>query len=992
MGHVPEDSSLISVALEPGPLEPAPRARAGRSRTSPAPVVPAKIRPPRIEGLRRRRLEEPLEAGLWERRMAVVVAPAGAGKTTLLAQFAGTLSAPSAWYRAESSDGDAATFLIYLETTLTRVLPRLAGGWKTVDDAARALESCPDGRALLVVDDLHVLQGTPAEAAFEQLLSYRPPSLAILAASRTSLNLSLVSRLRLAGELLELGAEDLRFRSWEVERLFSEHYQHPLPPEEAGELARRTEGWAAGLQMFHLGTTGKTQSERRRTLAALGVRTKLAREYLARNVLEDLPAHLRAFLLGTCVLGRLSGPLCDALLRASGSEAHLQELERRQVFTYALEDSGGYRYHEALRAHLEGVMLEEFGPAEARRRYRHAATLLEAHGAPTDALRAYCRAEDWTSVGRLLGREGESLAVGSSDWLHLLPPSLSDHDPWVLLATARRHRACGRWKQAMSAYRAAEEGFGPQSGVDIAAGERLALASWLEPGPVAGDWFGLVRAAAASQPLAVVARAVAVPGAHGLLAAGLANLLGGEIDQAREMLNAAAESEDASPELAAGALLARAVAGALAGDPNSKTDAEAASRRADDLGLPWVGRLGQAVLALSDRPDGHSEAAAVRLSCQNQGDLWGACLAGLLEGLGSMRGPKARAGHLEDAAAGFAKLGAHTLEAWCLCVRALILSVTGDSRAPAAAEVAERNARLSGLQAPRSLAYLALSRTDPERGPLFDRWARALAEDCGLALPQPEESSPAAEGAPVVALRCFGGFWLQVGGEPIDLSGVKPRARKLLHLLSVSMGRPVHREVLIEALWPGAEPEVGPRNLHVALSSLRQFLHSGACSEALRILREGEDYRLVAVPGSEVDVVEFAAQIEHAGRCLGCGDADGAIGALTRALALHSGDLLPEDGPDEWVIRDRESFQGAAVEAARTLAELLLQEGDPLAAARACELGLDIDRNRDDLWRCLQQSHEAAGNHAAAAAARARYERVLAELGIGPEQVSGRRP
>ena len=47
-------------------------------------------------------------------------------------------------------------------------------------------------------------------------------------------------------------------------------------------------------------------------LSELGVSSRLAREmrdYLARNVLDQLPASLRRFLIETSVLGRLSGPL-----------------------------------------------------------------------------------------------------------------------------------------------------------------------------------------------------------------------------------------------------------------------------------------------------------------------------------------------------------------------------------------------------------------------------------------------------------------------------------------------------------------------------------------------------------------------------------------------------------------------------------------------------------------------------------------------------------
>ena len=953
-------------------------------------IVPAKIRPARERGLPRRRLEDMLSRGLWARRLTVIAAPAGSGKTTLLSQFAAGIAAPAAWYRAESSDAAEDVILSYLHASLRTALPSLQKPWNAVEDAARALEQCPQRRILLVIDDLHTIQGTPAESAFERFLAYSPPSLTVLAASRCSPSLTLIPRLRLSGELLELGAEDLRFRTWEVERLFSEFYQDPLRPEDAGELARRTEGWAAGLKMFHLGTAGKSAGQRKERLAALGVRSRLAREYLARNVLEDLPPHLREFLLGTCVLSRLSAPLCDQLLERSGSEGCLRELERRQIFTVAIEDTGGFRYHEALRAHLEGVMLDEFGAAEVQRRYRRAGALLEASGAATDALQAFSRGGDWESVGRLLGQEGEQIALGGADWLHLLPPSLSLHDPWVLLATARRHRACGRWSLALETYRAAEATFGSQAGVEYSVRERLALASWLEPSRPSTEWFGLVRGAVAAAPQTAAEHALMLPGSHGLLGAGLAYLIAGNVVQARPLLRAAAESEDASPELAAGARLAAAVAGALMGDAGAKEAAELASEQADRLGLPWLARMGQAVLALTDRPDGRSEAASVRMACVSNGDLWGAGLAGLLEGLGALRAGETRSSVLEEAADRFATMGARALEAWCLCARALSLAHARDPRAEATARLAERSARSAGLRGPQAFAYLAMATADPGGSREAASWASGIARDTGLQTPAMRPASgggrpPAGESPDDdrVVIRCLGGFTLCVGRVPMDLSGVKPRVRKLLHLLALHTEQPVHREVVIESLWPEADPESGARNLHVAISSLRQLLAVGSRGEAIQIVREGEEYRLKLPPDSYADVPAFAAGVEESRRCRAAGDEGGAIRGLKAALDLYAGDLLPEDGPAEWVLSHRENLRASAVDAAGTLAEFLLAL-DPPAAARACERGLSIDRCRDSLWRTLQRAHQLAGNHAAAADARRRYARVLADLGVEP--------
>ena len=166
---------------------------------------------------------------------------------------------------------------------------------------------------LLIIDDFHVLQGSPAENALESVLLYAP-GLQVVLGSRALPAFDL-SRLRVSGRLLELGPEDLRFRSWEVEHLFRDFYGEPLAPEDLALLTRRTEGWAAALQLFHLATRGKPPAQRRRTLERLSTSSKPMREYLARNVIDELPQHLRDFLLQTCVLGKLSASISRLLPR-----------------------------------------------------------------------------------------------------------------------------------------------------------------------------------------------------------------------------------------------------------------------------------------------------------------------------------------------------------------------------------------------------------------------------------------------------------------------------------------------------------------------------------------------------------------------------------------------------------------------------------------------------------------------------------------------------
>jgi len=897
---------------------------------------------------------------------------------------------PVAWYRAESWDAKTSTLLSHLQSAFTAALGSIPDGWDSVETAARALESWAGGRALLIIDDLHTLEDSPAERTLERLIDYAPPSITFLIGSRALPGFNL-SRLRVSGSLLEIGSEDLRFRSWEVERLFRDFYRAPLPPEELAELARRTEGWAAGLQLFHLATRGKSSQERRRILTALGSRSRLTREYLTRNVLDQLPAELRWFLVRTCVLTRLTGPICDAFLDRTGSQQVLEELERRQIFTTATDDRGGYRYHEVLRSHLEQVLLEELGEIQARAAYRRAGRLLEANGAFPDAVQAYSRGEDWESVDRMLHHQGGELLEGPDTWIDALPPALLRQDPWLMLGSARRHRAEGRWREAIDAYHRAERVFGSSEAGLICASERKALAGWLEPAPMPGnDWAGLLRKAVAHDPLAAKQFAGQLPEATGKLSLGVVCLLAGQMDQARRHLNAAADSRDATAALATAARLWAGVAALLSGDLQGVFDIEEAAERAETLGLGWVARLARAALVLTQRPGSAREAEGLRAGCDRDGDRWGSALIGLMIGWAAIYAGDNAVPSLEQATDGFRQLGAGVLEAWSRALVSLGLARNGAPEARDAALQAENLARYSGTPGARYFPYLALAEIEPERAAEYQSLAVAVQDECclaPLAAPAPAAANVIPIGVgrsvPSLSIRCFGGFSIAIKGRPVDLTTIKPRVRAVLRLLAIHAGNPVHREVLQTAFWPDADADTGARNLHVAVSSLRSWLEPGVGrGGSSLLLREGDAYRLAIQADAEVDLVQFSKALAAARVARLRGGVDAVITHFQQALELYAGELLPEDGPAEWAIEPRERFRAGALEAAQGLAELLLKQGDPAAAANACATGLWVDRLHDPLWKLLIQAREQAGDPGAASRARRDYARVLEELGL----------
>ena len=185
-----------------------------------------------------------------------VAAPAGSGKSRLLTQVALAAPGPVAWCGTPDPVPRSEQALAgWLWEGLAPVLEAPGPPPRELPDLVDAL-SGPGPALLVLVDDVHLLEGSDAEVALAGLIRRLPARMRLVMASRVDLALDL-SRLRVSGQLVEMGPDDLRFRAWEVEELFRDVYREPLIPEDVAILARRTSGWAAYLQLFHLATARK---------------------------------------------------------------------------------------------------------------------------------------------------------------------------------------------------------------------------------------------------------------------------------------------------------------------------------------------------------------------------------------------------------------------------------------------------------------------------------------------------------------------------------------------------------------------------------------------------------------------------------------------------------------------------------------------------------------------------------------------------------------
>jgi DNA-binding SARP family transcriptional activator len=953
-------------------------------------------------GLERARLLQALDGSA---RLVLVVAPAGYGKTTLLAQHAARRDGRVAWLRVTPEDGDRRHLLASAERALLRAAPVPAPARD--GHPAHDLGPLLDGTTL-VVDDAHLIIDSPGEAELERMLTDGPPEFRVLLAARRAPGLNL-ARAEL-GQPVLLTAEDLRFRSWEVEELFRHVYREPLPPDDVAALARRTEGWAACLQLFHLSTQSRPLPERRRAVRALTGGARFARSYLARTVLDELPGELREFMARTAPFEVLTPERCDRLLETSDARDHLAELERLGALTSSDDDGSTYRYHEVLRRHLESALRAEVGAEAARGWYRRAADILVQDGAPAEAVRACLRADLWDHAVRLLHRERDRAvdAVPGPPWDDVLPVELVDEDPWLSTALARRNAAAGRLAAAAARYRRAEELFPDPVDRERTARERRLVELWSGGRPQPHlHWLDRIRAAVARQP--------GTPGPadpHGpgdLLAEAVSAVLVGDLASAGAPLQqilAAEAGDEAEPTARNPSLLflaARLLQAlmATAMGASAVTEADRIAADAERLGAAWFVRQARVLHGLG-RGD-TDELARIRAECAAVEDAWGALLADGAAELAGLAAGSARPGAFLALAERCAEAQAGTLRAWALAAAALAAAARGEP-VTGAVRVAEQAARSAGVWGVQALTALALAPSAPDPHQAVFR-AHAIARVHGLPWPErlagrlvgPAEQTPAAEPPPTagdaaaaaaadapgpVRLRCLGRFELEVAGRPVDWSGIRPRAASALRLLALHAPRPVHRDTLLQ-LWPALPDEQATHSLQVAVSSLRALLVPDAPRGSPRMLpRTGDTYALILPPGSSVDVVDFDAELADAERARSAGAVPAETAALQRAVTLYRGELLPEEGAAEWVVRERDRLRLRAAAACARLAEVHLQAGEPAEAATVALRGVEIDPYDDGCWTVLIRASERLGNTAAAARARREYLQVLRELGV----------
>ncbi len=439
---VKADSEVISPGQENARTRPEDSRNLLRTKFYAPPVRSNQILRPRLIDL--------LNSGM-DKALILVSAPAGYGKSTLISRWLKDTGISSAWLSLDAGDNDPVRFVQYLLTAVQQIVPGVEGNLPGMLQPVQLEQvinlltnelSLVSNPFVLVLDDFHVIVSENVQKIISYFLEHLPPQIHLVLLTRIDPPLPL-SRLRVRNQLMDIRADQLRFRRDEIAAFLNDKMTLKLSADDLSAIETRTEGWIAGLQLAALSM--QSSNDVHGFVSAFTGSHHYIMDYLVEEVLRFQPKEVGDFLLQTSVLDNMCGPLCEFVIHEKkenppDGQATLEILERMNLFTIPLDDVRyWYRYHhlfaDVLRKHLE----QQY-PQSIPGLYLRASQWFAQNGFIPEAVGYALKAGDQDRAIELIEQNGPILVIGGelthlAGWLKAVETRSQTH-PWIHIIQA----------------------------------------------------------------------------------------------------------------------------------------------------------------------------------------------------------------------------------------------------------------------------------------------------------------------------------------------------------------------------------------------------------------------------------------------------------------------------------------------------------------------------------------------------------------------------
>jgi DNA-binding SARP family transcriptional activator len=238
---------------------------------------------------------------------------------------------------------------------------------------------------------------------------------------------------------------------------------------------------------------------------------------------------------------------------------------------------------------------------------------------------------------------------------------------------------------------------------------------------------------------------------------------------------------------------------------------------------------------------------------------------------------------------------------------------------------------------------------------------------------------PVGGGPEALRIKLLGGFSVSVGSRILQQNEWSLRkAANLVKLLALSPSHRLHREQVMDTLWPDLGMQAASNNLRQALHAARRTLQPNRAANSRYLSLQEKQLTLCPRGRLWVDVEAFeeAAATARRGR-------DPATYRL--AIELYAGELLPEDRYEEWAEVRREELRRLYLALLMELADLCEERGEQETAVETLGRVVSEEPTQEEAHAGLIRLYALSDRRTQALAQYKRLREALSdELGTEP--------
>lgn len=344
-------------------------------------------------------------------KLTIISAPAGSGKTTSVISwiYSRKLESNVIWISLDERDDKLDVFWSSFITAIEKFKDSKDQKTNFKDNQEISIESIVDvalnsistinDNLIFVIDDFHFVKNKDILMEIKHFIDGIFDNVHIVITSRSKTNIN-VSKLRLDGEVTEIGMRELNFSLKETSEFLNKNMEIRISKESIKRLNESTEGWIAGIQIAVLSMNGRKDiGEIEEEFSG---NNEYIQDYFCEEILNDKSEEIKEFLLKTCILDELNADLCNAVTCKKNSQQILEQLCDMNLFIDKLDyDGKSFRYNklfrEFLMSKLNGINKEEIFEVSNR-----AANWYEKNRCVNSAVNQYIHVKNYEQAIKLI--------------------------------------------------------------------------------------------------------------------------------------------------------------------------------------------------------------------------------------------------------------------------------------------------------------------------------------------------------------------------------------------------------------------------------------------------------------------------------------------------------------------------------------------------------------------------------------------------------------